>query len=197
MPDIKRIWIDQVSDSDSDLNNFFDNWCPTYIKLLWINHGHISLTPIKAKFYINSLLKVVGSTTKEVYILLFEFSAEELQQFVKAACNAERIVFSGCSIHCSAALDFGTNLIYKTKYLSFSQWGDSSIEELTTDWKADPSAFSHIVDAISKSGLRHSLTKLDISYNPTLYKSKMQGLLNEKGMTNITVVLENPLPSSS
>ena len=197
MPDIKRIRIDQVSDSDSDLNNFFDNWCPTNFKLLWINYGYISLTPIKANFYTSSLFKAVGSATKEVYIQFFEFRVEDLQQFVKAACNAERIIFCGCSIHCSAALDFGTNLIYKTKYLSFQQCGDNNLKDLTTDWKTDSSAFSHIVDAIAKSGLRHSLTKLSIYYNETLDQAKVEWLLSEKGITNITVVPESSLPSSS
>ena len=63
---------------------------------------------------------------------------------------------------------------------------------MTTDWKTDPSCFSNIVDAIKNSGLRHSLTKLDISDNQTLNEGVVRKLLNANGMTNISVIYSEP-----
>ena len=196
LPDIKRIIFDYVSDSDANLSRFLTNCTPNQFKFLCVNSSSTASTLIKSKIDINSLSKAVSAVTKEVYIRLYEFSAADLQQFVRAACNAERIIFQRCSVHCSSALDFGATLKYNTKFLSFQHWGDTSYKELTTDWMSDPTCFSHIVDAIGSSGLRDSLTKFSIKYNETLNKAKVQELLNAKGMAHISVVLEYPGPNS-
>ena len=175
LPDIKRIQICNISDSDSDLVNSFLNWTPSHLKILYIYHYAPSGTPIKYKLDINSLSKAVAAVTKEVYISCFEFSAADLQQLIRAACNAERIVFYLCSVHCSSALDFGATIEYNTNFLGFDRWGDTSCRELETDWKTAPSCFSHIVDAIDNSELRHSLTKLNIYQIQTLKKTRNEG----------------------
>ena len=196
LPDIKRIRIDYVSDSDADLSSFLSNCIPNQFKFLCINNPTNNSTSIKSKIDIKSISKAVAAVTKEIHIRLYEFSAADLQQFVRAACNAERIVIQRCSVHCSSSLDFGSKIKYNTSFLSFQSWGDNSYKELTTNWITDPSCFSNIVDAIGGSGLRHSLTKLGIGSNPTLDKAKVQGLLNAKWMTHISVVTEEPSPSS-
>ena len=195
LPDIKRIRIDYVSDSDIDLSSFLSNCTLNELKYLCINFTTTSYTPIKSKIGIKSLSKAVSLVTKEVYIRLYEFSTADLQQFVRAACNAERIIIHRCSMHCSSTIDFGSKLRYNTSFLSFQHWGETRYNELTTDWMSDPSCFSHIVDAIGRSGLRHSLIKLSIGLNPTLSKSKVQELLNVKGMAHIKVVEVYPDPS--
>ena len=196
LPDIKRIKFDYVSDSDSNLSSFFANYTPNQLKFLCINYSASASTLIKSKIDIKSLSKAVSAVTKEVFIRLYEFSAADLQQFIRAACNVERIIIQRCSVHCSSALDFGAKLKYNTNFLSFQLWGETSYTELTTDWKTDSSCFSHIVDAIGSSGLRDSLTKLSINSNQTLDKAKMQELLNVKGMAHISVVEEQSGPSS-
>ena len=196
LPDIKRIRIDNVSDSDADLSYFLSNCTPNQFKFLCINHSTSADTLIKSKIDINSLSKAANAVTKEIFIRLYEFSAADLQQFFRAACNAKRIMIHRCSVHCSSALDFGPKLKYNTNFLSFQVWGYTDHTEQTTDWKTDPSCFSHIVDAIGNSGLRHSLTKLSIAYNQTLDKAKVQDMMNVKGMAHISVVEEEPSPSS-
>ena len=196
LPDIKRIIIDNVSDSDANLSRFLTNCTPNQLKYLCVNNSTAAETLIKSKIDINSLSKAVGAVTKEIFIRLYEFSEVDLQQFIRAACKTERIIFQRCSVHCSSALDFGAKFKYNTKFLSFQLWGYTDYIELTTDWISDPSCFSHIVDAISSSGLRHSLTKLSIGSNPTLDKAKVQELLNAKRMAHIKVVEEFPNPSS-
>ena len=196
LPDIKRIKIENVSDSIINLSGFLANCTPNQLKFLCINNSSGVETPIKSKININSLSKAATAVNKEVYIRMYEFSAADLQQFVRAACKAERIIIQRCSVHCSSALDFESKLKYNTNFLSFQVWGDTYYKELKTDWKTDPSSFSHIVDAIGSSGLRHSLTKLSIGLNQNLDKTKVQELLNAKGMAHISVVLESPVPSS-
>ena len=195
LPDIKRIQIYYLSDSDKDLVNFFLNSIPSHLKILYIQHWASNGIPINYKLDINSFSNAVAAVTRVVYISCFEFSAADLQQLIRAACNAERIVLYLCSVHCSSALDFGATIEYKTNYLGFDCWGNTSDRDLTTDWKVDPSCFSNIVDAIGSSGLKQSLTKLGIYSNQTLKKKEVQELLNDNGMGHIEVVEENSSPN--
>ena len=187
LPDIKSIKIYNFSDSESDLVDSFLNWTPNHLKDFYIHYIFTPGSPIKYKLDINSLSKAVAAVTEQVYIRYFEFSAADLQQLIRAACNAEQIIICWCSVHCSAALDFGAAIEYKTNYLSFDCWGYTGDEDLTTDWKADPSCFSNIVDAIGSSGLRHSLTNLSIDKNDTLEQWKVKKMLYENGMGHIKV----------
>ena len=197
LPDLNGIRVDYISDTDAYLANFFSKCTPARLKLLWVNYFANRTTGIKSKFYIDAFSRVARRATKEVYYNCIDFSAKDLQTVVRAACNAERIVFHFCSIHCSSGLDFGANLNYKTKFLSFQGWGNSYYKERTTDWKTDPSKFSLIVDAIDNSGLRSSLKKLSIYANTTLSYSKVKKELCAKGMSNISMVQEWPSPLSS
>ena len=196
LPDMKRIQICCYSDSDTDLVDSFLNWNTNNLKILCIYRNALIGTPIKYNLDINSLSKSVAAVTREVYISCFEFSAADLQQLIRAAFKAERIIFNLCSIHCSSALDFGAKIKYSTNYLGFDCWGDTSSTETKTDWKTNPFCFSYIVDAIGNSGLKRSLIKLNIYENQTLEKQKVQELLTAKGMKHIKVVEEESDPST-
>ena len=197
LPNFKGIWINYISDADTYLVSFLSDCTPARLKLLLINYLANSYTWIKSKFYIDAFSEAAAREAKEVYFSTIDFSAEDLQTVVRAARNAERIMFNLSSIHCSSVLDFGTDLSYNTKFLSFQQWGSTDFYERTTDWKAEPSKFSLIVDAIDRCGLKASLQKLSISYNHTLSASKVQEELNLKGMSHISVVEECVVPYSS
>ena len=197
LPDLNGIRIESISDEDADLSSFLSDCTPSRLNLLNVNHYHNSLTGIKSEFYVDSFSEAAARTTKEVYFVCIDFSADDLQTVVRAARNAERIVFYFCCIHCSPDLDFGKDLSYNTKLLSFQGWGSTSFIERTTDWKADPLCFSYIVDAIGNSGLRDSLEELNIFGNPTLTTSKMQAELDMKLMSHIFVIEENLAPLES
>ena len=139
----------------------------------------------------------MASATKEIYFHWIDFRMEDLQSIIKAACKTERIVFNWCCIHWSSELDFDNCQNYNTQFLSFQQWGRVDYQERTTDWKTDPPCFQNIVNAISRWGLRFSLKRVSIAYNPTLDKSQVQALFNEKGMSNILVDETSPVPLSS
>ena len=196
-PNLKGIYINYISDADADLANFLSKCTPARLELFNINSNANSRTGVKAKFYVDAFSKAAASTTKEVCFTCIDFSAEDLQTVVRAAHNTERIVFFCCCIHCPSDLDFGAELSYNTKFLSFQSWGSTKWKERTTDWKADPPKFSLIVDAIGSSGLKASLEKLNIYDNQTLSASKVQEELNAKGMSHISVVDEYSVPLSS
>ena len=194
LPDLNGIRVECISDADADLDSFLCNCTPTRLKLLWVNYYSNSITGINSKFYVEAFSRAAARTTKEVYFVCIDFSSEDLQIVVRAACNAERIVFHFCDIHCTSGLNFGVNLRYNTKFLSFQEWGSTYYKERTTDWKADPSKFSLIVDAIGCSGLKASLEELSIACNQTLSASKVQKELNAKGMSHISVIQDWPSP---
>ena len=197
LPNLNGIKIDNISDADADLASFLSECIPAELKWLAVNYSSNSDYATKSKFYIDAFSKAVRRTTKQVFFRCIDFSAEDLQTFVKAAHNAERIVFQFCWIHCSSGLDFGSDLNYKTKFLSFQTWGRTDYSQNTTDWKTDSSKFSLIVDAIGNSGLKASLQKLGIFLNHTLSVPKVQEELNAKEMSHISVVEECPSPLTS
>ena len=131
LPDINGIQVDNISDADTDFASFFSNCTPARLQLLWVNYFANSNIGIKSRFYINAFSEAAARTEKEVYFYCIDFSAEDLQTVVRAAHNAERIVFFFCCIHCSSDLDFGNDLSYKTKFLSFQNWGDKSYNPLS------------------------------------------------------------------
>ena len=195
LPDISGIRIQGISDKDTDLISFLNDCTPASLNLLAVNYFPNISTGIKSKFYVDAFSKAAARTNKEVYFSRIEFSAEDLQTVVRAAHKAERIVFHFCCIHCSSGLDFGADLNYNTKFLSFQQWGNMSKERMT-DWKSDPSSFSFVVDAIDRCRLRVSLQKLSIAFNETLSTFKVQEELKAKGMPHISVVEDSPAPLS-
>ena len=197
LPDLNVIHIEHISDVDTDLASFLRNCTPARLKLLIVKSFVNSSIRIKSKFYIDALSEAARRTTIEVYFHCIDFSAKDLQTVARAASNAEKIFFNCCSIHCSSGLDFGVNFSYNTKFLSFQNWGSTNYIGGATDWKADPSKFSLIVDAIGSCGLRTSLEELNIYHNDTLSASKVQEELNKKGMSHISVVQDWPCQLSS
>ena len=188
LPDLNGIQINYISDADADLEEFLSKCTPAHLQEFWVNLLSNSWIGIKSKFYIDAFSEAARRTVKKVCFGNIDFSAKDLQTVVRAAHNTEQIEFYSCCIHCSSGLDFGADLNYKTKVISFESWGNTDYKERTTDWKKDPSKFSLIVDAISGCGLKDSLQELLICDNQTLTASKVQTELDEKGMSNISVV---------
>ena len=194
LPNIKRINIDNITDSDSELNSFLLNWTPNQFELFAMNIISIKLKGIKADFYLEALCKVLKAVTKEIYIRCMDFSPSDFEQIVKASFNSERLIFRYCDIHCSTVLNFDTASKYNIKFLSFDYWGDGSLRK--SDFKSDSSAFEYIIDAISKSGLKESLQILDIR-GCNLDKIEVQKLLSKHGIDNILIIESGTEPLAS
>ena len=195
LPNIWRIKIAFISDGDKKkLNSFFQNWVPSKLDLLWVNHYIKTRTGIKMDFYVDSISKAIRSVTNEVYLSCFEIKETELEKIIKSASKWERLIFYYSDIHCSKKLDFSGSTKYKIKFLSFTWCGGAFYQERKSDWKSTPSSFKNIVEAISKSGLKDSLQQIDIYANDTLEKDEVQAMFNELGMPHISVVQIKPNP---
>ena len=194
LPNIRKIQIDKISDGNKELNSFFQNWFPSKIDLLSVNYNRNTDTGIKTDSYIDSISKIIKSVSKEIYLTWFEIKEPELEQIIKSASNWERLILGLSDIHCSKKFDFGVSDKYKIKFLSFTWCGHTDFKERKTDWKTTPSCFKNIVEAISKSGLKDSLEKVDICSNQTLKKDEVQAMFNELGMPHISVVQEGAVP---
>ena len=163
------------------------SWIPSQLRLLCFNCRTDSSFVIKYNIYKSSLSRILSTTSKEVFLYCMEFSEKELEQIVRASCNAERLIFENWDILCSIPLDFGSALKYNTKILSLQWWGDKLSSWRKTDWISDPSCFDNIIDAIANSGLRDSLIKICINFNHSLSIEEVQRKFNEREMSHITV----------
>ena len=119
LPNLNGIRIDYISDKDADLASFLKNCTPAKLDVFKVNFYRNNNTGIKSKFYIDAFSEAARRTTKQVYFYCIDFSAKDLQTVVRAARNAEKVVYYACCIHCSSGLDFGADLSYNTKFLSF------------------------------------------------------------------------------
>ena len=166
LPYLKGIQINYILDANADFEiaRFIRDYISNHLSLLAINWDRNYYCGINSKLYINAFSKAVSKISKEIFFACFVFNANDLQSIVKAAHNIERIIFCNFDIQCSPGLNFGADLIYNTKCLSFQWWGTTTHNERKSDWKADPSFFSLIIDAIGSSGLRTSLEKIDIAW---------------------------------
>ena len=191
LPNIKRLVINKISDSNSDLASFLSNSVPNKLDLFWMNSSYISDAGIKIDFYIESLWEAIKGVSKEIYIVNLIVGEKDLEKIIKSSCNWERLVIRYSDIHCSSALDFSTDSDYKTKSLSFYNWGYNDSRK--SSWLTDSSLFENIVEGIGKSGLKQSLQTVDI-YNCQLDKSKVQEMFTKHGMTNVSVVEDGKLP---
>ena len=117
LPDLKGLYIYNPPKESADLNAFLDDCVPAKLELFAVECYYNQ--DANASFYIDSLSKAVGVVEKQVYFKDFRFSAADLQKLVRAARNAEQIMFSCCSIDLEDALDFGAKVKYNTESLSF------------------------------------------------------------------------------
>ena len=198
LPDLNGILVDNItysnSDSKSDLANFLSNCTPAKLKLFLFDWDSGRRTRIYSRFYFNAFSEAARRATIEVNFRGIRFSAKDLQTVVRAACNAEGIVFQWCNIHCSSGVDFGANLRYNTKYLRFCAWKFISYKKRMKGWKEDQSRISLIVDAIGSSGLKASLEEFNIDKTQSLSYYKVQEQLKAKGMSHISVIDKNRSP---
>ena len=107
IPQLKRIKISDLKDSDSNLNLFLSNWVPQNLTYLSINYPANDIyRPTKMSFYLNSLTTSLKKVTKEIFLNVFEIDESDLETVVKASCNSERLVLSWCDLKWSRAMNF-------------------------------------------------------------------------------------------
>ena len=114
IPQLKRIRISCLNDSDSNLNLFLSNWVPQNLTYLAINYPSIDWNnPTKMSFYLSSLTTCLKKVTKEIYLQKFEMDESDLETILKASCNSERLVLYGWDLKWSRQMDFKCSSTYK------------------------------------------------------------------------------------
>ena len=114
IPQLKRIRISRLNDSDSNLNLFLSNWVPQNLTYLSINYPTIYASkPFIMSFYLSSLTTCLKKVTKEIYLELFEMDESDLESIVKASCNSERLVLCWCDLKWSRPMNFKCSSTYK------------------------------------------------------------------------------------
>ena len=116
IPQIKRIAITRLKDSDSNLNLFLSNWVPQNLTYLYISCYNFSIDtrkPTKMNFYLNSLTTCLKKVTKEIFLHVFEMDESDLEAVVKASCNSERLVLYWCDLKWSRPMNFKCSSTYK------------------------------------------------------------------------------------
>ena len=187
LPNIKAVQIGSISDSNTDVNNFLNDWVPTQLKLFRFNWTSVSDARVKAKFYMESLSKIVSVTTKEVYLKCLEFNDAELEKIVKASCNTKRLIFEECDFNCPTYLNLRSRLKYNIKTLIFQSWRSTDPSDSKSSLKFGPDYFDKIIRAILNSGLSDSLQKISIYGSQTQSVEKVQQILKENRMSQVTV----------
>ena len=114
IPQLKRIAITHLKDSESNLNLFLSNWVPQNLTYLAINNPCIDWRkPTKMNFYLNSLATCLNKVTKEIFLGHFEMDESDLETIVKSSCNSERLVLFWCDLKWSRQIDFKWSSTYK------------------------------------------------------------------------------------
>ena len=114
IPQLKRIWISFLKDSDSNLDLFLSNWVPQNLTYLNINYPSFDwYNTTKMNFYLSSLTTCLKKVTKEIFLQLFEIDESDLEAVVRASCNSERLVLCYWDLKWSRAMNFKCSSTYK------------------------------------------------------------------------------------
>ena len=114
IPQLKRIEISHLKDSDSKLNLFLSDWVPQNLTFLAINCPAIDwIKSTKTSFYLNSLTTCLNKVTKEIFLHVFFMDESDLEAVVKASCNSERLVLCWCDLKWSRPMNFKCSSTYK------------------------------------------------------------------------------------
>ena len=114
IPQLKKIAITHLKDSDSNLNLFLTNWVPQNLTYLNINFPCIDYRKTtKMSFYLNSLTTCLKKVTKEILLAVFEMDESNLETVVRASCNWEILVLYWWDLKWSRPMDFKCSSTYR------------------------------------------------------------------------------------
>ena len=119
LPNIRRIWIDNLIDQDQRFDKFLNWWTPVKLSLLWLIFGSYFWEEelAKAKFYYDGFTKSFLNVTQEIYLRHMQIDSDDLANIgrglgnnlhfiVTSSRNCERLLIHYCKIHTTSDLDF-------------------------------------------------------------------------------------------
>ena len=106
----------------------------------------------------NILIPCLKATVNEILITCCKINSEELSQLVQNSKHCNRLWINACELTIDTDIDFGDDIPYSVKFLSFHWTGRSG----NSDWTKNKSDMKAVMKAISTSGLKHSLQEINV-----------------------------------
>ncbi|CAI2363269.1 unnamed protein product [Moneuplotes crassus] len=195
--DMKRLIIDWIKNENESLKTFLTHSAPSSLQSFVFNSNYnIDLdgnpeSPVRIKFYLESLKEVLSKVTEEVYLEALEIDDTDLSQIFKSASSSERLIIRFSKISTSDSLDFSSPSQSKLKYLSFFNCACTSW--CCMNWDEHPDRFEKIIVAIKNSSLKDSLLQINVE-GCNIEIDQVNELLAAHGLSNIEVVEEENEP---
>ena len=83
---------------------------------------------------------------------------DELSMIIKACKNCERVIIRSSKINGFGTIDFGDDIIYSTKFISFEWTGHKD----NSNWFSNFDQFDQIIQAIKDTDLYRSLETISL-----------------------------------
>ena len=186
LPNFNKICIQKLKyDENQDIDGLLHHSFPCKLQYFYISTCPYIKDPclIKIDKYMDALIKCISKVSNEISIHNFIIDSSELNDIIKHSYNCLRVRICNCIIVNDAPFDFNIHQTYTTKFLCFyrtgrydrSKWDGSSKKQLT-----------HILSAVAKSGLKHSLTDINLC-ECDCKVDQIQTIVNDLGMSHVTV----------
>ena len=156
LPDIKRVFIDYIPETNADLLQFLKHSAPNKTKIFAFEYE--TSLPKKLDYYLDGLDTALKGATKEVYTKFWKHSKHSLERVFKASCNASRLIIRHSKLDWDNDFDF-SGPHYNTTYLSFANWETNH----GNNWNSNAEKLGRIIKAISLCSMKDSLQTLNVT----------------------------------
>ena len=136
----------------------------------------------------DTLIPCLKAVHNEIVISDCIINSEELSQLVKNSKHSNRLWINGCKLTIDTDIDFGNDVQYSIKYLSFRWTGKSA----KSDWGKNKSDMKTVMKAICKSSLKDSLQEINVHQCQVTIQEVQQALKDNGLHENIKVTDYNP-----
>ena len=134
---------------------------------------------MKIDYYLDGLDTALKGAAKEIFTCYWIHSKQSLERVFKASCNSSRLIFRYSKLDWDNDFDF-SGPKYNTTHLSFSQWGNGSGD----NWSSNPEKLGRIIKAISLSSMKDSLQTLNVG-GCGVSVQEVKEMLSTHGMANV------------
>ncbi|CAI2360875.1 unnamed protein product [Moneuplotes crassus] len=185
LPPLNSVLLDNIEKFSKPevLNRFIENALSEDIKMFKFYCRNSSC--IKITDYVTSFKKALPKIPNKADILWFQMSKSEFEDIIVAAKNCKQIEIDRCKIDTKQELHFGDRLnesSFTTLFLggvggsSYSNWSQDDFLQ-----------FKNIIKGLAKvEQVKNRAIKLNLK-DCDLTKEKAESILQESGMTNITL----------
>ena len=180
LPRLKKLRLKHFIAGDQEVERFM-----TYSFPEKLNYFTFSLWCEKSQNitqYMDILKPCLQRTKKQIVFCDSIMNSKQLSQLVQYSKHCSGLWLNGCTINVDSEIDFGNEIPYNIKFLSFCRSGKPS----KSDWATNLPDMMAIMKAISQSNLKNSLDEINIFHCGVSIEEVSQVLKNN-GIENIKV----------